>query len=174
MLLSAAAKSLGITGSPEDLSLRMVRQDIQVFPGHRISFRVSPVPNPKISFKIDGAFTTSRLSLVQNTYPTEQLQNKYKHLCCLSIPALKDAKPSLLLGSDQSHLITPVEPVRRGPPGGPAAVHTHLGWTLQGPVCSVGQPADSVQCLFTSLLPQMDELYCHVEKLWQMDTVPQK
>lgn len=38
----------------------------------------------------------------------------------------------------------------------------------------MGQPADSVQCLCTSLPPQMDELYRHTETLWQMDTVPQR
>lgn len=103
MLLPAAANSLGIKGAPEDLPLRTVRQDIQVIHGHKISFHVSPAANPKVSYKIDGTFTASRLSLVQHTYPIEQLQKKYKHLRGLPIPALKDAKPSLLLGSDQSH-----------------------------------------------------------------------
>lgn len=174
MLLPAAAKSLGIKGTPEDLPLRTVRQDIQVLHGRNISFHVSPATNPKVSYKIDGAFTASRLSLAQHTYPIEQLQKKHKHLRGLPIPALKDAKPSLLIGSDQSHLITPIEPVRLGSPGGPAAVHTRLGWTLQGPVRSMGRPVNSVQCLFTSLPPQMDELYRHVERLWQMDVIPHR
>ena len=174
MLLPAAAKALGMKGAPEDLPLRTVRQDIQVLHGHKVSFHVSPPANPKVSYKIDDAFTANRLSLAQHTYPIEQLQKKYKHLRGLPLPALKDARPSLLLGSDQSHLITPVEPVRLGPPGGPAAVHTRLGWTLQGPVRSMGRPADAVQCLFTSFPPQMDELYRHVERLWQMDAVPHR
>lgn len=159
MLLLAAAKSLGIKGPPEDLPLRTVRQDIQVLHGHKISFYVSPVANPKVSYKIDSAFTANRLRLAQHTYPIEQLQNKYKHLRGLPIPALKD---EVLLGSDQSHLITPVQPVR------------HLGWTLQGPIPFIGRPVDSVQCLFTSLPPQKDELYHHVERLWQMDTIPHR
>ncbi|XP_029972685.1 uncharacterized protein LOC115406662 isoform X2 [Salarias fasciatus] len=174
MLLPAAAESLGITGVPEDLPLRTVRQDIEVLHGRKISFRVSPTTNPKISYKVDGAFTASRLSLAQHTYPIEQLQRKYRHLRGLPIPALRDVRPSLLLGSDQSHLITPIEPVRLGSPGGPAAVHTRLGWTLQGPVRSMGRPDNSVQCLFTSLPSQMDELYRHVERLWQMDAVPHR
>lgn len=102
MLLPAAAKSLGIKGALEDLPLRTVQRDIQVLHGHNICFHVSPAANPKVSYKIDGAITTSCLSLAQHTYPIEQLQ-KYKHLSRLPIPALKDAKPSLLLGSGQSH-----------------------------------------------------------------------
>lgn len=38
----------------------------------------------------------------------------------------------------------------------------------------MGRPADSAQCLFTSFPPQMDELYRHIERLWQMDTVPHR
>ncbi|KAJ8359096.1 hypothetical protein SKAU_G00156210 [Synaphobranchus kaupii] len=36
----------------------------------------------------------------------------------------------------------------------------------------MGRPAHSAQCLFTSSPPLMDELYKHVERLWQVDTVP--
>lgn len=101
--------------APDDLPLQTVRRGIQVLHGHKISLQVSPAPNPKVRYTIDGAFTASRLSLAQHTYPMEQLQKKYKHLSGLPIPALTDAKPLLLLGSDQSHLITPEEPVRPAP-----------------------------------------------------------
>ncbi|KAI3374373.1 hypothetical protein L3Q82_006201 [Scortum barcoo] len=48
MLLPAATKALGIKGIQEDLPLRTVRQDIQVFHGHKVSFHVSPAGNPKM------------------------------------------------------------------------------------------------------------------------------
>ena len=172
MLLPEAAKSLGIEGTPEDLPLRTVRQDIQVLHGHTVSFRISPHGNPQTSYKINGAFTASRLSLAQHTYPVDRLQRKFKHLRGIPIPPLIEAKPSLLIGSDQPHLVTPVEPVRLGPPGGPAAVHTRLGWTLQGPIQYTGRLAHPAQCLFTSSPPLMEELYEHVKRLWQVDTVP--
>lgn len=154
MLLPAAAKSLEIKGAPEDLPLRTVRQDIQVLHGHKISFHVSPAANPKVSYKIDGAFTASRLSLAQHTYPIEQLQKKYKHLRGLPIPALKDAKQSLLLGSDQSHLITPVEPVRLGPPGDPAAATP--GWDGPSRVLSVSWGGQLTLCSVSSPPPTTD------------------
>ncbi|XP_029965347.1 uncharacterized protein LOC115401351 [Salarias fasciatus] len=100
----------------------------------------------------------------------EQLRGKYKHLVGLPIRTLTDVRPLLLIGSDHPHLITPIEPVRLGPPGGPAAIHTRLGWTLQGPSSVVCHP--SQQCLFTSVTSPMAELMKHVERLWQMDTVP--
>jgi len=49
MLLPAAAKFLGVKGTPEALPLHTVRQDIQILHGHTVSFRVSPAPNPHTS-----------------------------------------------------------------------------------------------------------------------------
>lgn len=73
MWLPVAAKSLGIKGGPEDLPLRTVRQDIQVLHGKRVYFHLSPVANPKVHYKIDGALTAGRLSLARHTYPLEHL-----------------------------------------------------------------------------------------------------
>ncbi|KAL7864401.1 hypothetical protein AOLI_G00158210 [Acnodon oligacanthus] len=128
MLLQAAAKSLGMRSIPEALPLHTVCQDIQVLHGHTVSFHVSPVANPQTGYEIKGAFTAGRLSLAHHTYPIERLQRKFRHLRGLPIPALRDAKPSLLIGSDQPHLVTLVESVRLGPPGGYAAMHTRLGY----------------------------------------------
>lgn len=172
MLLPAAARALGVKGTPEDLPLRTVRQDTQVLKGYSVSFHISPVSKPHTSYKINGAFTSNRLSLGPHTYPVEQLQDKFRHLRELPIPAFKNAEPSLLIGSDQPHLITPVEPVRLGPPGSPAAVHTRLGWTLQGPVQLTGRPTNSVQCLFTSAPPQLQKTPKPVEMPWQTASVP--
>ncbi len=78
----------------------------------------------------------------------------------------------VLIGADYPHLLTPIEPVRLGPPGGPAAIHTRLGWTLQGPAHITQWAPNTQQCLFTSISPQMTELMQNVEKLWKMDILP--
>lgn len=78
MLLPAAADSLGIKGSPEDLPLlQSVR--ISSCSMDTLSFSVSPAANPQTSYKIDGPFTASRLSLAQHTYPIDRLQRNFKH-----------------------------------------------------------------------------------------------
>lgn len=134
MLLPAAAKFLGIRGAPEALPLRTVCQDIQVLHGHMVSFCISPAATPQVSYKIEGAFTASRLTLAQYTYPIDHLQSKFKHLRSIPLPTFKEAKRCLLISSDQPHLITLIEPVRLGPPSSPTAIHTRLGWTLQDPI----------------------------------------
>lgn len=134
ILLPAATQSLKLTGQPEQLALRTVRQDIRVLHGTAVSFTISPVDQPQRSFKIKGAFTADPLSLAEHTYSVEALQRKYRHLRGLPLPKMDKVRPLLLIGSDYPQLITPVAPVRLGRPGGPAAVKTRLGWTLQGPI----------------------------------------
>ncbi|KAK3541683.1 hypothetical protein QTP86_000569 [Hemibagrus guttatus] len=172
ILLSTAVKALGIQGVPEELPLRTVRDDIQVLNGSSISFQISPLCKPQTRYKINHAFTAERLNLSLQSYPVEQLQQKYRHLRGLPIRTLTDVQPLLLIGSDQPHLTTPTEPVRWGGPGAPAAVHTRLGWTLQGPIPSMGCTA-ARQCLLTSMALIQDELFQNVQRLWQLDTVPQ-
>ncbi|KAL0992601.1 hypothetical protein UPYG_G00095580 [Umbra pygmaea] len=94
------------------------------------------------------------------------------HLKDLPLPSIKEAQPLLLIGSDYTQLITPVEPVHLGPPGGPAAVHTRLGWVLQGPSKFLHHRLTPQQCLFTACAHPEAELFSHVEKLWQLDTLP--
>ncbi len=172
ILLQTAARQLGITGTPEDLALRTLRQDIRVFHGSTVSFTISPTSRPHSKFKIKGAFTADELGLAEHTQSVAVLQRKYKHLRGLPLQSLDRVHPLLLIGSDYPQLITPIEPVRLGPPGGPAAVNTKLGWTLQGPAKYVKGNISSTQCLLTSTLSPSEELSRHVERLWQLDTLP--
>nr|XP_055027021.1 uncharacterized protein LOC129416681 [Misgurnus anguillicaudatus] len=174
MLLHAAAQQLGLQKVPEDIALRTVRQDIRIVHGAAVSFSITAVTQPDKVYTIEKAFTAKELNLAKHTYPVKLLQRKYRHLQGLPIPPLQQAQPLLLIGSDYPHLITAIEPVRLGPPGGPAAVKTRLGWTLQGPSKFLANQLSPKQCLFTSVMSPEAELFNNVQKLWQMDTLPYK
>lgn len=172
ILLREAADRLGLQGEPEDLALRTVRQEICTIHGATVSFSVAPASQPGKSFQIHRAFTAKELGLACHTYPVKALQERYRHLKDLPLTDIREAQPLLLIGSDNPHLITPVEPVRLGPPGGPAAVRTRLGWTLQGPSRFLRHRLTPQQCLFTSCASPEAELFSNVERLWQMDILP--
>ncbi|XP_024865045.1 uncharacterized protein LOC119617585 [Kryptolebias marmoratus] len=171
ILLQSAAKLLGLKGSKEVLDLRTVRQEVEKLHGAAVSFTISPAANPDKTYNIQNAFTAEQLSLAEHSHPVASLQQKYKHLSGLPLPPLNRVHPMLLIGADCTHLITPIEPVRLGPPGGPAAVKTLLGWTLQGPAQTIESITNVSHCLFTST-PSPAELFSCVEKLWQMDVLP--
>ncbi|XP_073769332.1 uncharacterized protein [Danio rerio] len=172
ILLQEAAQKLKLQGQSESLTLRTVRQDLRVIQGSSVSFTISPASQPERVYKIIRAFTADQLGLAEHTYPIERLQCKYRHLRKLPLPDIKGAKPLLLIGSDFPHLITPIQPARLGPPGGPAAVKTRLGWTLQGPTKYLPLQNGSQSCLFTSTLSPSAELHNHVENLWKLDVLP--
>ena len=88
-------------------------------------------------------------------------------------PSFIKVQPLLLIGSDNSHLITQRKRVCFGPPGASAAHNTQLGWTLQGPTFLQERPNAS-QALFTSTGTSYTELSYHVKKLWQIDILPFK
>ncbi|KAE8292497.1 hypothetical protein D5F01_LYC09867 [Larimichthys crocea] len=172
LLLHSAAKQLGLQGEPENLPLRTVRQEPQTLHGAAVSFTVSPASSPHKVFRIRGAFTAPQLGLGEHTYPVRALQRKLKHMRDLLIQQFKSIHPLLLIGSDHSHLITPIEPVHSGPPGTPFAVRTRLGWTLQGPTHGLKQYLTDQNCLFTSYGAPPADLYRQVERLWQVDVLP--
>ncbi|XP_034536205.1 uncharacterized protein LOC117810467 [Notolabrus celidotus] len=169
IILPAAVRHLGLKGEAESLALRTIRQDVTCLTGSSVNFHVASLTQPTERYLIESAFTSKRLALSEQTYPVATLQRRYRHLRDIQLQSFSKAQPLLLLGSDCTHLITAREPVRFGPRGGPAAVHTALGWVLQGPD-GLGSQASS--CYFTALKPVSDDLYQHVERLWQLDVLP--
>ncbi|KAL1253905.1 hypothetical protein QQF64_016134 [Cirrhinus molitorella] len=78
----------------------------------------------------------------------------------------------LLIGADHPYLLAPVDKVCLSPHRGPAAVHTRLGWALQGPVPSAQPKENEIQCLFLSGTSISSQLQQDVERLWQVDVLP--
>ncbi|XP_026101210.1 uncharacterized protein LOC113072449 isoform X1 [Carassius auratus] len=172
MLLPDAVRKLGLRGTEESLALRTIRHDVQTLEGASVSFHISPYYNPKKRYLISRAFTAPQLDLIDHSYPIAKLQKQYKHLAGLPLQSFEKAKPLILVGADQTHMITPIEPVRLGPPGGPAAIRTKLGWTLQGPTSLLEQRLKPKECLHISLPHSTTELCKNVNRLWQVDVLP--
>ncbi|XP_067306994.1 uncharacterized protein [Pseudorasbora parva] len=171
ILLPDASHKLGKQGQTENIALRTIRQDVQTISGTSVTFHISSATEPQKTFKINAAFTAKRLGLADYTYPMSLLE-KYKHLKDLPLQAFEKVSPLLLIGADNTHLITPIAHVRIGPPGGPAVIKTRLGWTLQGPAKMVETQLQPQQCLFLSHTPAELELKKDVERLWQLDVLP--
>lgn len=172
ILLQAAAQQLELKGQPEDITTHTVRQEHQVLHGAAVSFTISPAAEPERLYHIQGAFTAKQLGLAKHTHPISALQHEFRHLKGLPLQHVNEAEPLLLIGSAYPHLITPVEPVRLGPPGGPAAIKTRLEWTLQGPAQEVRHGFTEQQCLFTVAQHPTADRHSQVKRLWQMDVLP--
>ncbi|XP_038075608.1 uncharacterized protein LOC119743278 [Patiria miniata] len=133
MLLQDAAQQLKLSGTPETMHLRTVREDLVICQGQSVSLSVSPHDKPDVKFSLDGVFAAGNLCLSEYTYPVKILQECYPHLRDLPLPLVDRARPVILIGSDHVDLIAPRRPIRFGPSGTPVAALTRLDWTLHGP-----------------------------------------
>ncbi|XP_028314116.1 uncharacterized protein LOC114470250 [Gouania willdenowi] len=172
ILLHSAAQELHLKGQSEDLALRTIRQDVKTISGKSVSFSISSSAHPQKQFRIHEAFTAVELGLSKHSHPVQALQKTYRHLRGLPLHSFSQAQPLLLIGSDYPHLLSPVEPVHLGPPGGPAALNTRLGWTLQGPAKVLLDQTSTSQCLLINTPTSSADLLSHVSRLWQMDVLP--
>lgn len=181
MLLSTAASDLGLNVAAESLALRTVRQGTEILEGQKVSFSISSASSPEGKFLIKVAFTSSHLGLAEQTY-LQQISCRFRHLQGIPLQAFNRVQPVLLIGSDHPHLFCPIDRVCLGPGEGPAAVHTCLGWTLQGLTALPASTEDSiiadmesvhvVQTMFLESSPPSSDLRHQVEKLRKIDVLP--
>ncbi|KAL7870900.1 hypothetical protein SRHO_G00083970 [Serrasalmus rhombeus] len=61
ILLPEATRSLGLKGTPESLTLRTIRHDIQMLHGSSVSFQISSFSQPQRHYQVSQAFTASQL-----------------------------------------------------------------------------------------------------------------
>ncbi|XP_076857121.1 uncharacterized protein LOC143511024 [Brachyhypopomus gauderio] len=172
ILLPAAARHLGLQREDEVLSLRTIRQDVVKLNGASVSFEVCNPNDTRVKYAINHAFTAEELSLAEQSCPAERLKKRFDYLRGVPVRGFSVVQPSLLIGSDHPHLITPVRPVLSGPQGGPVAVCTLLGWTIQGPTKFLQTPSKETSCLHAAFHSPNRDLLRHVEMLWQVDTLP--
>lgn len=97
-----------------------------------MSFTISPAGHPEDQYQLRDVFTGDQLALSRYDYPVEKLREKYQHLKKIDLPVIRNAEPTLLIGSDNAQLIVSLLPPLRGPRSCPLAVKTALGWALQG------------------------------------------
>ncbi|XP_073719332.1 uncharacterized protein [Misgurnus anguillicaudatus] len=171
MLLSPAAEMLGLNGAAECLKVRTIRQGIEEIDGANVTFSVSPATLKQKKYQIKAAFTAKMLDLPEQTYPIHSLQRCYQHIKDIPLEEFHQVKPLLLIGADHPHLLCSTERVVLGPPGSPAALHTRLGWVLQGPIPLVQKTSSVSQCHFLAS-SSMDPLQMDVEKMWHMNVIP--
>lgn len=172
MLLPAAAQQLHLEGKEETLALRTIRPDVTFLAGSVVTFDVSSRANPGVRYRIHNAFSADGLDLVEQSYPVKALQRRYAHLRDIPLQSFKNAQPLLLIGSDNSPLITAVKTVHVGTQDGPVAICTKLGWALQGPEGLKNRANYTHQSLFITTSTASDTLYRDVERLWQLDSLP--
>ncbi|XP_033127646.1 uncharacterized protein LOC117125284 [Anneissia japonica] len=170
IIMTQALKKLHITGVKDSILLTTVNQGRTECSGYSVNLHVSSRDNHQCRFSLQGVFSAHQLSFSEYTHPIQSLQKRYAHLRQIPLTDINQAKPLILIGSDNAGLILPLEPVRLGPRGAPAAIRTALGWTIQGPshLLTYQQPQSTY---FVNTKVNQD-LLKNVKRLWEIDILP--
>ena len=124
---------LGVATTRCHLSLATVNNVVENCEGTIASLRITNLEE-SVFVKIPQVFAMDTLNTSRDAIAKQEDVESWPHLQDIKLPKeLKDARVSILIGVNISEALEPEE-VRRGENGGPYAVKTKFGWTMNGPL----------------------------------------
>ena len=145
-LASELMKNLNEEGQNCQISLATID-------GNKEDFRSSLVSKVHLS----NVFSVQRLNVSKDAMATQGDVDRLAYLQGVELPtAIDHGKASTLIGFDVPEALEPVE-VGRSINGGPYAVKTKFGWTLNGPLDSSNR---SYFCMFVNTISPSDDYLC--------------
>ncbi|XP_051159154.1 uncharacterized protein LOC127280291 [Leptopilina boulardi] len=129
---SEIAEQIGAEGKNSVLRLQAVKgTEVIENKSQLIEFDIgNPTDKQRKMYKIKNAQTVENLRLPSQSLQTKDI-NSYEHLKYLNLNFHNTVKPKILIGKDNSHLITPIE-TRITCIYEPVGSLTPLGWTIHG------------------------------------------
>ena len=131
MCLSSLAKELGADCTPIEFTLSTVC-GTEKRKGRQLSLDVVGVATGK-GVRLDKVWTADCLPVATESVSTNADVQQWSHLKGIDIADLVDKNDTILIGSDTSEALCPLE-VRSGKKNQPRAIRTILGWTVMGPL----------------------------------------
>lgn len=166
IVLLEAVQCLHLHTQPETIS-RTVRQDVVQLDGASVSFGISLKTQPDKMHQWSIYCRESRTVWVHISCETatravsssQRYPARANRPCTPSCPYWLRLCPSHYIPRASDY----------GPPWWSSRGSTRLGWTLQGPASLVPTQKKSISCTLTCF---KSELLKHIERLWQIDTLP--
>ena len=129
-------KELGISGTRCKISLATVNNEEQ----HEcvmVNLNVMDL-DENVMIEVTNAFSVKKLNVSLESITKQDDVDNWSYLNGVTVPrALTNQDVGLLIGVDVPEALEPEE-IRRGQDGGPYAVKTKFGWTLNGPLGRYG------------------------------------
>ena len=128
---------LGTTGRKAMLFLTTMDNDIVKSESLVVNLEVSVLQGCNV-VELSNVFSQAKLPVTVDDIPVQSDVERWFYLKDINLPCI-DVDIEFLIGSDVPKLLEPHE-VQRSEDGGPYAVRTLLGWTINGPL---GRPSKS-------------------------------
>ncbi|XP_055615096.1 uncharacterized protein LOC129761402 [Toxorhynchites rutilus septentrionalis] len=117
------ANMLELEGKVDPLTLKWTQDCLKSCSSKRVKFWIKGIGKPVM------ARTMHDLNLPIQTVDMEQIAKNYPYLKDIPLQDYKEAQPTLLIGLDNSELLSAIKTVKGN---GPMAVKTRLGWVIYG------------------------------------------
>jgi len=157
------AKSLGIEGKLETLTLSTLEQAGGRVEMPALSMRVTDIKGQKV-VHFENIYATRKLPVTAQSGVTAEDVSKWPHLRGIDLVGSSMLnRVDILNGQDMPEALTPLE-VRRGGSRAPYAVKTVFGWTVQGPVGRSQQAEAIVNFVKDEALQES------LDRFWKLDS----
>ena len=124
---------LGVEAKRCQISLATISNVMENCDSAIASLEIMDLDNT-VSIDVPQAFVVRKLNISKDAVATQEDVKSWPYMEDMVLPAkLEDCTVNLLIGVDVPEALQPEE-IRRGENGGPFAVRTKFGWTLNGPL----------------------------------------
>ena len=152
---------LGATGRKAMLSLTTMDSDNVKSESLVVNLEVSDLQGRNV-VELSNVFSRVKLPVTVDDMPVQSDVERWFYLKDIDLPCI-DADIELLIGSDVPELLEPHE-VQRSEDGGPYAVRTLLGWTINGPLGRASKAARTSNRIQSHVvLDQQFVRFCEME-----------
>lgn len=128
------ANELGLDGPIVPVTYKWTRDIIKRDDDAKVvQTQIAPSHAPNKLFELKNVRTAKHLSLNAIKFDIEKVLSLYPNIDIKMLHAIKDAKPRLLIGSNNAGLITPRESISYAM-NGLQLTRCHLGWTIHGEI----------------------------------------
>ena len=152
---------LGVTGRKCQMSLATISGVDTNCQTSVVSLEVMNLEET-IHIPMHNVFSTKTMNISTSALACQEDVKRWPHLDGITLPdTICDGEVNLLIGVDVPETLQPEE-VRRSEDGGPYAIKTVFGWTLNGPIgVSYNQ---GNHCFFSNPVSSDDQLYDQLKK----------
>jgi len=165
LLLADVAEKLGLDGPLEGVLLNGIQKTSELLT-KRINMQLGLVNDFGTQYDVNGVLVVNHLNVPEKKVKLQELQEKWPHLSDLELTEVAGTQVILLLGSDVTELIVPLE-ILHDPKDSPVGVLTRIGWTVTGHVPGYVQRQESV-CKVHVATPD-EELNATVKTWWRTE-----
>ena len=152
---------LGATGRKAMLSLTTMDSDDVKSESLVVNLEVSDLQGRNV-VELSNVFSRVKLPVTVDDMPVQSDVERWFYLKDIDLPCI-DADIELLIGNDVPKLLEPHE-VQRSEDGGPYAVRTLLGWTINGPLGRASKAARTSNRIQSHVvLDQQFVRFCEME-----------